>query len=329
MEPHLLKYIVDKKGIVIDHDARTAITTNLWPPPPRAGIRDNELKLDSYFRYYAEQCQGFLSHHGRFITVRTHQDIVDVTRLKESNGACLNVTAEMISRTTDLTARLFLMMSVGGLPHGIDSGTSLRWNQGTIRQFVQQHFDVPPILSHEGVKLPKLFNAHSLVRMAGIKIEWTTNLADHLRMIDDDQKVSIFCHPSFLMLHKTSEIFPEGFVEETLQTLKLLFPSDKSLEKWVQSLPPTVDKKIASLGTPGAEMRHIEKFRFWRDRLMIVKQVFDEAEPSSLSQWWYNRSRRVQWYTWWLGVLVLLLGSIFGLIQCTLNTVQVYKLFNP
>jgi hypothetical protein len=51
------------------------------------------------------------------------------------------------------------------------------------------------------VKLEKLFNARSLERIGGISIDWTNNLADHLRVKDDRNdkiKVAIFHYASFL-----------------------------------------------------------------------------------------------------------------------------------
>jgi hypothetical protein len=39
--------------------------------------------------------------------------------------------------------------------------------------------------------------------MAGLEIVWTDNLADHLRLTDDDTKVHIFHHASFLEIQRT------------------------------------------------------------------------------------------------------------------------------
>jgi len=73
----------------------------------------------------------------------------------------------------------------------------------------------------------------------------------------------------------------------------------------------------------------MEKFKYWRDRLVILKEVFDEAEPKSLRQWWYGKQKRVQWYNFWLAVLVLVLGTIFAVIQSIQGALQVYKSFYP
>lgn len=75
--------------------------------------------------------------------------------------------------------------------------------------------------------------------------------------------------------------------------------------------------------------RQIDKFRYWHDRLVVLKQVFDEAEPSTMKQWWNDRRKRVQWYTFWVAALVLGLTIFFGLIQCIEGAMQVYKAYHP
>ena len=88
--------------------------------------------------------------------------------------------------------------------------------------------------------------------------------------------------------------FPEGFVEETLRTLALLFPeSGNDIKKWIRSLPsiPQLDMRVRECRDFRADDRPVENVRFWHDRLVILKEVFDEAEPSTLSQWWYDRRK--------------------------------------
>lgn len=127
-----------------------------------------------------------------------------------------------------------------------------------------------------------------------------------------------------------SSILPDGFVHETLRTIAVLFPqSDRNTREWVQKLAAslTVDPRLIRCGNLRADDRQIENFTFWRDRLVILKQVFDEARPSTLSQWWCDRRNGVQWYTFWVAVLVLILTIFFGLVQSIEGALQVYKAF--
>lgn len=77
------------------------------------------------------------------------------------------------------------------------------------------------------------------------------------------------------------------------------------------------------------EDRQIEKFHFWHDSLIMLKQAFDNSQPSTISQWWWDRRNGVQWYTFWVAVWVLILTILFGLIQSIEGALQVYKAYHP
>jgi hypothetical protein len=140
-------------------------------------------------------------------------------------------------------------------------------------------------------------------------------------------------------------MFPDGFVEETLRTLALLFPQAKfgtsrrrritggSERKWFQALSNKkkdmfIDPRLVLCGTLGTEDRQIDCFRFWRDRLVILKQAYDEATPRTFSQWWYDGRNGVQWSTFWVAILVLIITTLLGIIQCVEGALQVYKSFH-
>jgi len=138
------------------------------------------------------------------------------------------------------------------------------------------------------------------------------------------------------MLTLPSTLFPDGLIEETLDTLALLFPtSDKKIETWYQKMsksvpaPQVLDKKATKCGQLRLEKRQIEHFKFWHDRLVILKQEFDQSCPATLSQWWVDRRNGVQWYTFWVAVLVIFLTIFFGFIQSILSALQVYKAYYP
>jgi len=69
------------------------------------------------------------------------------------------------------------------------------------------------------------------------------------------------------------------------------------MKQWVSKLPEyhTLDQRLSQCGMLKTDDRQIDKFKFWRDRLVMVKQVFDEAQPKTISQWWYDRRNGVQW----------------------------------
>ena len=182
------------------------------------------------------------------------------------------------------------------------------------------------------VKLDRIFTTRNLERIAGLQIIWTSNILDHLRLMVDDTRIAIYHHASCLEYHKNNPLFPQGFIDETIRTLSLLFPEyDKKSRKWfkAQRNKYDLDEKASTSGHLTTEERQIENFVFWHDRLGILKQVFDEAEPSTIAQWWRDRRRRVQWYTFWVAAMVLALTIFFGMIQCIEGGFQVYKAYYP
>lgn len=129
-----------------------------------------------------------------------------------------------------------------------------------------------------------------------------------------------------------SNVLPEELITETLQTISLLFPlCDKATQRWLRKHTNTgyVDRALSTSGPLRFDDRQIEKFEYWHDRLIVLKQAFDQSRPSTLSQWWHDRRNGVQWYTFWVAILVLFLTIFFGLVQSIEGALQVYKAFHP
>lgn len=113
---------------------------------------------------------------------------------------------DIIGDSFNLAVRVLLMVPTGGfLATGrsitLSGETKLSWNDGTIRDFVSKEFPVQTSMKIP-VKLEKIFNAMNLEHIAGVEVRWTSNLADHLRMRDDDKTVEMFHYAAFLRLHQ-------------------------------------------------------------------------------------------------------------------------------
>ncbi|RYP10746.1 hypothetical protein DL765_008014 [Monosporascus sp. GIB2] len=178
-------------------------------------------------------------------------------------------------------------------------------------------------MTHSNEKFGIVFNARNLERIAGFKVKLTTNLADHLLLRAEVKTVTVFHHATFLRRQQNyNSIFSPDFVDETLQTLALLFPAgDRDVEKWYRQLGEAdeLDLRVFKCGTAD---RRIGRYSFWHDRLMGLKDAFDEARPSTIAQWWNDRRDGVQWYTLWLAMGFTV---FFGLVQSIEGAIQVYK----
>jgi hypothetical protein len=109
--------------------------------------------------------------------------------------------------------------------------------------------------------------------------------------------------------------------------MSLLFPQgDKQTVQKYQSCT-RIDARILRCGNLRDIDRDINGFLFWRDRLVILKQKFDAAHPRTINQWWWDRRNGVQWYTFWVAILILILTTFFGLVQSVEGALEVYKAF--
>jgi len=314
----------DIRGPDLDVSTKCAILNIVWDSNfTTRSFSQDEFIGASYLRYYGEQCRnalhtqcfdGFITTHGDILSIIQQLKDINTTRAQLKNDL-RNLRPQdsevLLWESIDLAVRLWLMIDIGELKHGFVPGQkSLLWQHGPLKDVLERRFSTPPDISMRvvRVKLDRIFNARNLERIAGLQIIWTDNISDHLRLMVDDTRIAIYHHASSLEHHKDNPIFPPGFIEETLRTLSLLLPQyDKQSCKWfkAQQMKHGLDPRASATGHLTTEERQIENFSFWHDRLGILKRVFDEAEPSTIVQWWCDRRRRVQWYTFWVAATVL------------------------
>ena len=94
----------------------------------------------------------------------------------------------------------------------------------------------------------------------------------------------------------------KDLIRETIRTFGLLFPrNDTRSRKWYDKKRRYVrlDPKAGQYTTLNAAERQTQSFYFWRDRLIVLKQAFDDSEPHTLAMWWRDDRKKVQWYTFW------------------------------
>ena len=119
----------------------------------------------------------------------------------------------------------------------------------------------------------------------------------------------------------------KDLIHETIRTFRLLLPSnDVTSRRWFHKKRREVglDPAAGSYMILNATERQTQSFHFWRDRLIVLKQAFDDSEPHTLSMWWRDDRKKVQWYTFWVAALVLLLTIVFGLTQSISGIVQAW-----
>lgn len=188
-------------------DMRSAKNRNTW---------------GDYFDYYHGQCDFAVNSGGLTRVLRSHGDIIRIAQLlrdpentresiKDKERAIhdptdTDISDDLIYSAIDLVVRVSLMVYVGEKRDFEDVVTggerTLPWNSGRLDALLESDFKDTGSLAKEHVKLEKLFNASNLERIAGLRIVWTRNLADHLRVRNDDTEVAIFHYVSFLNTQK-------------------------------------------------------------------------------------------------------------------------------
>ncbi|KAK8062632.1 hypothetical protein PG997_014729 [Apiospora hydei] len=328
----------------LNQSTRATVATEFWGKCGNAQPKGFHSDLTPFWEYYSRACRQALHDAGRHNALRSHADIIEVVRMLKL-GATRNEIrtalrsklsrtheneSELLDSSINLSASLLLMCDFGITPLSFSGRTELSWTQGTLQTFLRDYFNGPLVLSHEGMKLEKTFLAKNLSRIGGIDIIWTENLVDHLRLSNDDTKVHIFHHASFLEYQNHRQLgkpLAQWLSRRDATDARAAMPQHGPRDSPVAVEAPSIDRRLGHCGRLKTELRQIERFHFWRDRLIMLKQAYDEAQPKTLTQWWHDRRNGVQWYTFWVAVLVLVLTIVFGLIQSVEGALQVYASF--
>ena len=228
-----------------------------------------------------------------------------------------------------LAVRLWLMLNVGSSAL-FPGRSSPEWSEEqSLDDFIGSCFPATewgPRLS----QWPFSLNAYNLKRVGGFNLVWTDHLVDHLYLNEDLGTIYVYHHVQVLrgLLHTKSpdQALPDRLLLETLQTLALIIPrANRDCKTWFEK---EYTKESIDHGAGDVEPLHWarspEKYKYWGQRLITIKMAYDASEPKNLGQWWHDRRRRVEWYTFWVAVLVVFLTIVFGLIQSITGVMQVY-----
>lgn len=169
-------------------------------------------RLGAFFDWYEEQCEAAAGQ----VSVHTHEEVLDIIALLQAKDLsrsdistrlqyhdCKLSDVGAINASIDLAARLWLTLSIGSLQRSLTPGSTIDWNHGKLADTLIDLLS-PNFKLSDSVKFPKAFNAANLEKIAGIEVVWTSNLADHLCLKEDDTKVMLYHQASFLELHECS-----------------------------------------------------------------------------------------------------------------------------
>jgi len=235
----------------------------------------------------------------------------------------------------ELAASVWLMLSIGDFPGDISYDETIEWGWlQKLRAYDGEDALLSKLFpskyqSEDLVKLPQTFTAAHLEQIGGIEVIWTSNLADHLLLKDDDTRLMLFHQVSILQLHQNSwsSVLPKALVDDTIRSISLLIPPILGEPNpWFkqQQRKHRIDASAGICDRLNSSERQIDKFSYWRDRLVLLKRTFDDAEPRNISQLWWDDRSKTQWFTFWVAVLVFIMTVFFGVIQSVAGIVQAW-----
>jgi hypothetical protein len=180
--------------------------------------------FEAYFRYYESEIAMLqfgsspLSRQSANLAAKTHRDILYIaiilqhcgletrlavrqflrTRFPDANDIALN-------RSIDLTIRLWLSLNVReeAFRHLSPRTPALEWNEtSTLQDFVSALFPTAQwqIQAREG-RLHPYFTVANMIKICGLKLEWTDSLEDHLRLDRRQKALRVYPYKRCLAMH--------------------------------------------------------------------------------------------------------------------------------
>ena len=307
--------------------AKATLLREVW----RLSHSDAQTQLTSltfYFQCYQNVCRE--SH--RFLEAYTHQDVATIAKaiICSPRSRCEEVIEDLFGtfkqdRRFEIEEGLKL---VGRAVFCLDLAEWLP--SETFAAFLKRC-----LASHsaqdDSYRLQRSFNARNIAKVARSNVQWTNILNKHLEIAANDNDVAIFQRCSILDLYERSSLassFPPGFLQETRKTFASLLPeADGRARQWFGKEERRFDLDPALRCRPHlrAADRRINSPDFWRDRIIVLKEVYEECKPKGFLQFLRDDRRPIQYWTFWVAIFAFLLS----LIACIEGALQVYKAYNP
>ncbi|KAF9882810.1 hypothetical protein FE257_005117 [Aspergillus nanangensis] len=187
------------------------IAQGLWGPEPAVkqysnGEPSEQMNLDAYFRFYTTSCVRAVHGSGGYMSDQTHQQILNIAHHLRNGDprdsirrSLSHLSRECVDGSINLAAQLLLMLKFTSSRFTISGTEQLSWtSDSAIAVSISEYFLPKQETEGEVVSLESSFTGYNIEKIAGIEIFWTDNLADHLRLMEDDTKVAIFHHVTFL-----------------------------------------------------------------------------------------------------------------------------------
>jgi hypothetical protein len=340
----------------LSHVERAKLVASFWPKSDQ-----NIRSFASYFRYYrhvyellswgcgspldpkafaARNLDEVLSIQSsmRRDRSKTRQEIASTLHREKFQNFDLN----QIKRSMELTATLWLTVNIRSpdiawapLQGGVHN---VEWDDGvTLLNMIKQPFRESALVpSAREARLDPGFTAFNIQHICGIRIEFTSNLPDHLYIPPQvspphnwwrrifwktpQRVLYVYPHKICLMSHwRQEDSFPKALLEETFRSLDLLFPPGDGDTRALLLAKNEPFFNTESLTVP--RTIDLADFSYWRSRLVSLYDVFN-APPTGFRQMWRDRRNPMQWWTFWLAAFIFVLTILYGAVGSYISLKQ-------
>lgn len=341
-------FIVNLPGTAGTSTSNFDLLCTIWP---NSGLTDPAFRENEYTAFLAHlnQESSYLGQNNSEFAVETTIGTIDLIpilrdNISEPRGKLVdkfahrfpNVQAPALLRTIELVIRLWLTIRVSlndihaaspQANHGM-----LEWPaEISLIEAVQSQFFSLDSASNTNKSLSPIldpsFAASTLIDVFGIKLSWTSNLMDHLRLDKRHRVLTVYEHKICLLNHikGNDSPFPVELLQESIDTLNLLFPFGHGPTR--ELLRRENKMALYGLGTCNRERRlNIGDYRAWRTQITSLIEIFNEP-PRNWWQLFSDRRDLREWATFWLGPMVLIL-TVVSIINGTVSSVYAVKQYN-
>ncbi|KAF2964130.1 hypothetical protein GQX73_g9455 [Xylaria multiplex] len=167
-----------------------------------------------------------------------------------------------------------------------------------------------------------------LERHHGFQVRWTDNLTEHLTVDWTYKTVTVYEHLICLWNHLETDaaIIPKAVLEEAIDTLNLLFPSEsRETQDYLQKRGRTFWKLGYCKGRRDLE---VGRYFYWGNNVQQLMDIIDEPK-TGFQQFKLDKERKniLEFATFWTAAAVAFL-TILSFLFGTVATVYTVKQYN-
>ncbi|KAF5532465.1 hypothetical protein FMEXI_12422 [Fusarium mexicanum] len=297
----------------LSSDRKYGILNRIWPHMPRSDFDTYVDLYDRYFLFLEEQI-SLIERKSILYSAKSIDDLASVIdqirqhTYKKKSELFANSSDETM-RSADMAIRVWLMVHIEHSTSG--SASFYQWPKTMpLSLLIQDWYPQARKPGAEPRQISQSFSIANLTRYYGFQVKWTSDLTQHLSIDWEYKQITIFEHAIALRNHLA---YPDDcplrmeFVQEAVDTIKLLFPDDKDTKAFLSR----EGRKFFKIPFGRERSLSLGDFSHWETEISQLLDVWEQG-PSGWSQLRLrpDRSNFLEYSTFWAAAVVLLLTVI-------------------